>query len=339
MRVDLRSDTITKPSQEMKDFMLKAEVGDDVFGEDPSINALENKICKLFGTEGAMFTPTATMSNQIALKLLTNPLDEIICDRTSHIYNYEVGGYAFHSGCSIRYLEGDRGIITADAIAKNINAEDVHKTITKLVSLENTSNRGGGKIYPINEIENIRKVCDNNQLNLHLDGSRLFNALVETKENASVYGKLFDTITLCFSKGLGCAFGSVLTGKNMHLKKARRIRKVFGGGMRQAGIMAAGCIYALENNIDRLRQDHQLAKYIEQQLMMCNFVSDILPVETNIIIFKLHDNINDKSFIDHLAQNDIHAFAIGDNWVRFVTHLDISADMAEHTRTVLGKMN
>ena len=339
MRVDLRSDTITKPSQEMKEFMLKAEVGDDVFGEDPSINALENKICKLFGTEGAMFTPTATMSNQIALKLLTNPLDEIICDRTSHIYNYEVGGYAFHSGCSIRYLEGDRGIITADAIAKNINAEDVHKTITKLVSLENTSNRGGGKIYPINEIENIRKVCDNNQLNLHLDGSRLFNALVETKENASVYGKLFDTITLCFSKGLGCAFGSVLTGKNMHLKKARRIRKVFGGGMRQAGIMAAGCIYALENNIDRLRQDHQLAKYIEQQLMMCNFVSDILPVETNIIIFKLHDNINDKSFIDHLAQNDIHAFAIGDNWVRFVTHLDISADMAEHTRTVLGKMN
>ncbi len=339
MRVDLRSDTITKPSQEMKEFMLKAEVGDDVFGEDPSINALENKICKLFGTEGAMFTPTATMSNQIALKLLTNPLDEIICDRTSHIYNYEVGGYAFHSGCSIRYLEGDRGIITADAIAKNINAEDVHKTITKLVSLENTANRGGGKIYPINEIENIRKVCDNNQLNLHLDGSRLFNALVETKENASVYGKLFDTITLCFSKGLGCAFGSVLTGKNMHLKKARRIRKVFGGGMRQAGIMAAGCIYALENNIDRLRQDHQLAKYIEQQLMMCNFVSDILPVETNIIIFKLHDNINDKSFIDHLAQNDIHAFAIGDNWVRFVTHLDISADMAEHTRTVLGKMN
>ena len=339
MRVDLRSDTITKPSQEMKEFMLKAEVGDDVFGEDPSINALENKICKLFGTEGAMFTPTATMSNQIALKLLTNPLDEIICDRTSHIYNYEVGGYAFHSGCSIRYLEGDRGIITADAIAKNINAEDVHKTITKLVSLENTANRGGGKIYPINEIENIRKVCDNNQLNLHLDGSRLFNALVETKEEASVYGKLFDTITLCFSKGLGCAFGSVLTGKNMHLKKARRIRKVFGGGMRQAGIMAAGCIYALENNIDRLRQDHQLAKYIEQQLMMCNFVSDILPVETNIIIFKLHDNINDKSFIDHLAQNDIHAFAIGDNWVRFVTHLDISADMAEHTRTVLGKMN
>ena len=339
MRVDLRSDTITKPSQEMKEFMLKAEVGDDVFGEDPSINALENKICKLFGTEGAMFTPTATMSNQIALKLLTNPLDEIICDRTSHIYNYEVGGYAFHSGCSIRYLEGDRGIITADAIAKNINAEDVHKTITKLVSLENTANRGGGKIYPINEIENIKKVCDNNQLNLHLDGSRLFNALVETKENASVYGKLFDTITLCFSKGLGCAFGSVLTGKNMHLKKARRIRKVFGGGMRQAGIMAAGCIYALENNIDRLRQDHQLAKYIEQQLMMCNFVSDILPVETNIIIFKLHDNINDKSFIDHLAQNDIHAFAIGDNWVRFVTHLDISADMAEHTRTVLGKMN
>ena len=339
MRVDLRSDTFTKPSAEMKEYMLKAEVGDDVFGEDPTINELENKICKMFGTEAAMFTPTATMSNQIALKLLTNPLDEIICDRTAHIYNYEVGGYAFHSGCSIRYLEGERGIITADAISKNINPEDVHKTITKLVSLENTANRGGGKIYPTAEIENIKKVCDTNQLNLHLDGSRLFNALVETKEDASVYGKLFDTITLCFSKGLGCAFGSVLTGKNIHLKKARRIRKVFGGGMRQAGIMAAGCIFALENNIDRLRQDHQLAKYIEQQLMMCNFVSDILPVETNIIIFKLHDNINDGSFIEHLAQNNIHALAIGNNWVRFVTHLDISADMTEHTRTVLAKMN
>jgi len=339
MKVDLRSDTITKPSPEMRAFMLNAEVGDDVFGEDPTINELENKICKLFGTEAAMFTPTATMSNQIALKILTNPLDEIICDRTAHIYNYEVGGYAFHSGCSIRYLEGERGVFTADSVSKNINAEDVHKTITKLVSIENTSNRGGGKIFPLTEIENIKKVCDKNQLYLQLDGSRLFNALVETKENASVYGNLFDTITLCFSKGLGCAFGSVLTGKNIHLKKARRIRKVFGGGMRQAGIMAAGCIYALDNNIDRLRQDHQLAKYIEQQLMLCNFVSEILPVETNILIFKLHDNINDISFIEHLAQNDIHAFAIGDNWVRFVTHLDITADMAEHTRTVLAKMN
>ncbi len=339
MKVDLRSDTFTKPSPEMRAFMLNAEVGDDVFGEDPTINELENKICKLFGTEAAMFTPTATMSNQIALKILTNPLDEIICDRTAHIYNYEVGGYAFHSGCSIRYLEGERGVFTADSVSKNINAEDVHKTITKLVSIENTSNRGGGKIFPLTEIENIKKVCDKNQLYLQLDGSRLFNALVETKENASVYGNLFDTITLCFSKGLGCAFGSVLTGKNIHLKKARRIRKVFGGGMRQAGIMAAGCIYALDNNIDRLRQDHQLAKYIEQQLMLCNFVSEILPVETNILIFKLHDNINDISFIEHLAQNDIHAFAIGDNWVRFVTHLDITADMAEHTRTVLAKMN
>jgi len=263
--------------------------------------------------------------------------DHLRC--TAHIYNYEVGGYAFHSGCSIRYLEGERGVFTADSVSKNINAEDVHKTITKLVSIENTSNRGGGKIFPLTEIENIKKVCDKNQLYLQLDGSRLFNALVETKENASVYGNLFDTITLCFSKGLGCAFGSVLTGKNIHLKKARRIRKVFGGGMRQAGIMAAGCIYALDNNIDRLRQDHQLAKYIEQQLMLCNFVSEILPVETNILIFKLHDNINDISFIEHLAQNDIHAFAIGDNWVRFVTHLDITADMAEHTRTVLAKMN
>ncbi|MFI5170798.1 MAG: threonine aldolase family protein [Chitinophagales bacterium] len=339
MIIDLRSDTVTKPSQAMREYMMKAEVGDDVFGEDTSILDLENRIQKMFGTEAAMFTPTATMSNQIALKILTQPLDEIICDRYSHIYNYEVGGYAFNSGCSIRYLTGERGVFTSDDIIKNINPVDVHKTITKLVSLENTVNRGGGKIFPIVEMQKIKKTCDKYQLKLHLDGSRIFNAIVEEKQDPAVYGNIFDTITLCFSKGLGCPVGSVLTGKKEFLDKARRVRKVFGGGMRQGGIIAAACIYALENNIERLRSDHQMAKFIEQQLLQTNFISDILSVETNIIIFKLHDNINDISFIDHLAKQNILAFAIGDNWIRFVTHLDIKEEMTDKIASTLEKMN
>ena len=327
MKIDLRSDTVTQPTAAMRAFMLKAPVGDDVFGEDPSILELEQKICSLFGTDAAMFTPTATMSNQIAIKLLTQPLDEVICDRTSHIYSYEVGGFAFHSGCSVRYLFGERGVFTAADVAANINPDDVHKPITRMVNIENTVNRGGGKIFPLTEITSIHAVCKAQGLKMHLDGSRLFNAMVAAGTNAKDYGKLFDTITLCFSKGLGAPVGSVLTGKKEHLDKARRIRKVFGGGMRQAGIMAAGCIYALNHHIDRLAEDHLMARRIEQKVVSLAYVETILPVETNIIIFRLKQGINDTHFIDHLAQHDIHAFAIGDNWVRFVTHLDIHPEM------------
>ncbi len=327
MKIDLRSDTVTQPSADMRNYMREAPVGDDVFGEDPSILRLEEMICGLFGTEAAVFTPTATMSNQIAIKLLTRPLDEIICDRTAHIYNYEVGGFAFHSGCSVRYLQGTRGVFTAEDVERNINPADVHKPITRLVNIENTSNRGGGKIFPVEEIINIKKICDAQNLKMHLDGSRLFNALAEIRSTPKDFGILFDTITLCFSKGLGCPVGSVLTGKKEVLADARRIRKVFGGGMRQAGIMAAACIYALENNIERLREDHNHARQIETTLKGCGYVAEILPVETNIIIFRLADHINDTAFISALAKNNIHAFAIGDNWVRFVTHLDITAEM------------
>ena len=333
--IDLRSDTVTQPSAAMRSFIMQAKVGDDVFGEDPSINELEAKVCALFGTEAALFTPTATMSNQIALKILTHPLDEIICDRTSHIYNYEVGGYAFHSGCSIRYLTGDRGIFTAEDVLRNINPEDVHKPITRLVSLENTSNRGGGKIYPVDVIQSIKKVCDEHQLMLHLDGSRLMNAIVASGTSPKVYGELFDTITICFSKGLGCPMGSILTGKKVHLDKARRVRKVFGGGMRQAGIMAAACIYSLDNNVNRLEQDHQHAKTLGACLSNLSYVQDLLSVETNIVIFRLADEIVDNHFIQHLASHDIHAFAIGDTWVRFVTHLDVNTTQINEVVEVL----
>ncbi|MFZ1635130.1 MAG: GntG family PLP-dependent aldolase [Chitinophagales bacterium] len=333
--IDLRSDTVTKPTAAMRNYMMQAAVGDDVFGEDPSINALEAKICKLFGTEAALFTPTATMSNQIAIKILTQPLDEIICDRTAHIYSYEVGGYAFHSGCSIRYINGERGILTANDILNNINPEDVHKPITSLVCLENTANRGGGKIFPLHTMQSIHEVCKSNNLKLHLDGSRVMNALVASGDNAAEYGKLFDTITICFSKGLGCPMGSVLTGKKVYMDKARRVRKVFGGGMRQAGIMAAACIYGLDNHVDRLAEDHAHAKQIENTLLQLNYVNAILSVETNIVIFRLGETVNDTNFIQYLAKNDIHAFAIGDNWVRFVTHLDVNAEQIEQVNAAL----
>lgn len=333
--IDLRSDTVTKPTAAMRNYMMQASVGDDVFGEDPSINALEAKVCKLFGTEAALFTPTATMSNQIAIKILTQPLDEIICDRTAHIYSYEVGGYAFHSGCSIRYINGERGILTANDILNNINPEDVHKPITSLVCLENTANRGGGKIFPLHTMQSIQNVCTSNNLKLHLDGSRVMNALVASGDNAAEYGKLFDTITICFSKGLGCPMGSVLTGKKVYMDKARRVRKVFGGGMRQAGIMAAACIYGLDNHVERLAEDHAHAKQIENTLLQLSYINGILSVETNIVIFRLAENINDKDFIQYLTNNDIHAFAIGDNWVRFVTHLDVNAAQVEQVNTTL----
>lgn len=337
--IDLRSDTVTKPSVEMRAAMASAQVGDDVFMEDPSILELEQKICEMFGTEMALFTPTATMSNQIALKILTHPLDEIICDRTAHIYSYEVGGYAFHSGCSIRYVEGDRGVFSAIDVIKQINPDDVHKPITRVVSIENTVNRGGGRIYPIETIAEIAAVCREKGLSFHLDGSRLFNALVASGADAKQFGELFDTITLCFSKGLGCPAGSILTGKAIHLQKARRVRKVMGGGMRQAGVLAAAGLYALEHNISRLAEDHQRAAETGNALNKLSYVESVLPVETNIVIFRLRENISDEKFIQYLNHLGIKAFAIGDNWVRFVFHLDIISGMEEKIASALINFN
>lgn len=326
---------MTLPTPAMREVMAGAKVGDDVFGEDPSLLILEETICKMFGTEMAMFTPTATMSNQIAIKLLTHPMDEIICDRTAHIYNYEVGGFAFHSGCSIRYLNGERGVFTPDDVLQNINDIDVHKAVTRLVNIENTSNRGGGKVFPLQHIQDIRAVCDSKGLHMHMDGSRIFNAMIASGDIASDFGKNFDTITLCFSKGLGCPMGSVLTGKKEFMHQARRVRKVMGGGMRQAGIAGAACLYALENNIDRLIHDHVIAKKIGKTLSTLNYVEEVIPVETNIIIFRLKATVIDKDFITYLATNNVHAFAFGENCVRFVTHLDINEEMLPAINRVL----
>jgi len=318
--------------------MFHAKVGDDVFGEDPSINELEVLAAEMFEMEAAMFCPSGTMTNQIAIKCHTQPGDEVICDVSSHIYQYEGGGIAFNSGASVKLVYGDRGRITAQQVLQNINPDDVHKAHTSLVSLENTSNRGGGSCYELNEIREIRKVCDENNLQFHLDGARLFNALVEKNQTPKEFGQLFDSISICLSKSLGCPVGSLLLGKKDFIKKARRVRKVFGGGMRQAGYLAAAGIYALKNNIQRLRQDHGHAKQIAEALNKKDFVSEIMPVETNIIIFSLNQPWSSQKFVQKLSEFNILAHPISATQVRLVTHLDITAEMVEKTIDVINKL-
>lgn len=322
----------------MLEAMFNAKVGDDVFGEDPSINELESFAAEMFGMEASVFCPSGTMTNQIAIKCHTQPADEVICDVSSHIYQYEGGGIAFNSGASVKLLYGDRGRITAQQVLENINADDVHKAHTSLVSLENTSNRGGGSCYEMEEIKKIKKVCNENNLILHLDGARLFNALVEKKQTPKEYGQIFDSISVCLSKSLGCPVGSLLLGKREFIKKARRVRKVFGGGMRQAGYLAAAGIYALKNNVERLRQDHHHAKQIAEALRKKNFVSELLPVETNIIIFGVKQSWTAPRFVEKLKEFDILGHPVSPTQVRLVTHLDVTAGMVEKTIDVINKL-
>src|SRR5579871_2251562 len=286
MPIDLRSDTVTRPTPAMLEAMMHAPVGDDVFGEDPSINQLERMTAQLFGMEAALYCPTGTMSNQIAIKCHTRPGDEVICEKESHVYIYEGGGIAFNSGSQVRPIDGNRGQITAEQVSMAINPDDVHKARTSLVCLENTCNRGGGSTYDLAEIKKIRQVCTDNQLQLHLDGARLFNALIATGQSPLEYGKLFDSISVFLNKGMGCPIGSILIGSAGFIRQARRVRKVLGGGMRQAGFMAAAGIYALENHQERLAQDHAHAKQIAAVLQKKDFVVNIKPVETNIVIFE-----------------------------------------------------
>jgi threonine aldolase len=330
MAIDFRSDTVTRPTAPMLDFMQKAPLGDDVFGEDPSINDLENYAASLFRMESAIFCPSGTMTNQIAIKCHTQPGDEVICDLDSHIYQYEGGGIAFNSGCSVRLLPGNRGRINATQVEQAINADDIHKPVSRLVGLENTSNRGGGSCYDWEEIEKISAVCKDRGLILHLDGARLFNALEATGQTAEQYGQVFDSISICLSKGLGAPVGSLLLGNAAFIKKARRVRKVFGGGMRQAGMLAAGGQFALENHVSRLKTDHENARQIAQALVKKSFVSEVLPVETNIIIAEIGAPWTPASFVQKMKENGILLFAFSPTRIRMVLHLDISpADVAE----------
>jgi threonine aldolase len=336
--IDYRSDTVTKPSAAMLDAMHNAPVGDDVFGEDPTVNKLELTCANLFGMEAAVFCPSGTMTNQIAIKCHTQPGDEVICDMISHIYLYEGGGIAANSGASVRLVAGDRGRITAEQVLGAINPEDVHKPVSSLVSLENTSNRGGGSCYQFADIEAIKQVCVNNKLKLHLDGARLFNALVAKGESAAQYGRVFDSISICLSKGLGAPVGSVLLGTTPFIKKARRVRKLFGGGMRQAGFIAAAGIYALENNIERLSIDHQHAQMIKSVLSTKTFVGEILPVETNIIIFEVTGKYTAAQLAAILKEQGIFAIAISPLQIRMVVHLDIRPEDVQRTIEVLDQL-
>ncbi len=337
--IDLRSDTVTQPSSEMRAFMLAAPVGDDVFMEDPSVLELEAYAAQLFGKEAALFCSSGTQTNQIAINVHVQPGGEVICHEESHIYKYEGGGIAKNSGASVRLLKGDRGRITAASIEKWINpAHDVHFPLTQLVSLEDTANRGGGAIYDLAELQNIRELCTKLGLPLHLDGARVFNALIENGMEAAQYGQFFDSISVCLSKGLGAPVGSVLLGSKSFIERARRVRKVMGGGMRQAGIIAAGGLYALKNNRSRIAEDHRHAKALELALQKCSYIKEVVPVQTNIVVGILKDESARDHLIAQLAENKIRCMAFGPGMIRMVTHLDASEKDIDYCVNILEKM-
>ncbi|OUV55107.1 MAG: threonine aldolase [Flavobacteriales bacterium TMED113] len=324
MIIDLRSDTITIPNKGMLNAMMSANVGDDVWEEDFTVKDLEKKIASIFGMEAGLFCPSGTMTNQIAIRVHTKLGDELVCDKLSHIYNYEGGGIASNSGVSTRLLDGENGILSLDQIKSSTNPDDPHFPRTKLVCLENTVNKGGGVCYSMDSIIDISNFCRNNNLFFHLDGARIFNALVKTSQKPIDYGKNFDSISICLSKGLGAPVGSVLLGSEDFIYESKRVRKSFGGGMRQAGYLAAAGIYALDNNVNRLKEDHDRAKIIYEKLCNCNYVTSILPCETNIVIFEI-SNIYMRSFCDHLDMNGIKYSLLGSK-IRFVTHLNFTDD-------------
>lgn len=338
MEINLISDTVTTPTKGMLAAMMSAKVGDDVFKEDATVNALEEKTAALFGMEAALFFPSGTMANQTAIKVHTQPGEQLICDHYAHIFNYEGGGVSFNSGVSCKLIAGHRGMITAKQVKATINPPDFyHSPLTTLVCLENTTNKGGGAIWDINEMKAIKEVCTSNGLIFHLDGARIWNALAVTGEDPKLYGNLFDSISVCLSKGLGCPVGSVLLGSKDFIAKALRVRKVFGGGMRQAGFLAAAGIYALDHHRERLKEDHKKAKEIEAILSKKDFISSVSPVDTNIIIFELKESVLDaQAFMDKMNENNIRLISMGSGKLRLVTHLNYTDEMHSRLLSILN---
>ncbi|HRG07430.1 MAG TPA: GntG family PLP-dependent aldolase [Cyclobacteriaceae bacterium] len=339
MIVDLRSDTVTKPTPAMHQAMMQAEVGDDVFGEDPSVINLEKKCAALLGMDAAVFCPSGTMTNQIGIKINTQPYDEVICYKGSHIYKYEGGGVAGNSLASVRLLDGDRGRISVSEIEQNINnINDAHLPITSVVSLENTVVREAGSYYTLDQIKTISEFARSKNLKMHLDGARLFNALVETRDNAVEYGKYFDTISICLSKGLGAPVGSVLVCKKELEPKARRMRKAFGGGMRQAGFLAAAASYALDQHVVRLKEDHARARVLGKTLANLSWVKSVMPVDTNIVIFSVANTTTPEKVLAQLNEHQIKALKFGAQEIRLVTHSDFTDKMLDKAVEVLTKI-
>ncbi|NND52216.1 MAG: threonine aldolase [Flavobacteriaceae bacterium] len=336
MRIDLRSDTVTKPSPGMIKAMMTASVGDDVYKEDPTVNALEDRVADMFGKSKALFFPSGSMANQAAIKLHTNPGDQLICDKYAHVYNYEGGGASFNSGVSCKLLEGHRGMFTADQVLAAINPPDFyHSPLTRLVAVENTTNKGGGACWDFFEIKKIGELCQSNNLGYHLDGARIWNALIAKDETANQYGHMFDSISVCFSKGLGSPVGSILIGDDDFMKDAIRIRKILGGGMRQVGYLAAAANFALDHNLERLKDDHEKAKEIGILLSDLPFIKTVEAVETNIVIFELNASVSEIDFMTALQNSNIHAIGMGGGKLRMVTHLDYTDAMHDHLLKVL----
>jgi threonine aldolase len=339
MEINLVSDTVTRPGHEMLQQMFRAKVGDDVYKQDPTVNELEETVAGLFGMEAALFFPSGTMANQTAIKLHTNPGDELICDKWAHVFNYEGGGVAVNSGVSSRLLDGDRGMITAAQVAEAVNPPDFyHSPLSSLVCIENTTNKGGGACYDLQTLREIRDVCKANNLKYHLDGARLWNALVAKRQHPKQFGELFDTISVCLSKGLGAPVGSLLVGSHEHVRKALRIRKIFGGGMRQAGYLAAAGLYALQNNVGRLEEDHRRAKQLATLLQQLPWIEKIEPVETNILIFSMKPQFSEAVLMDKLKQKNIFISSLGRGKLRIVTHLDYKEVMHNYVMETFGKL-
>lgn len=334
--VELRSDTFTKPTEAMLKAMFEARVGDDVFGEDATVNELESFAANIFGMEAAVFCPSGTMTNQIAINVHTKPGEEVICEQGAHVYFYEAGGIARLSGCQARTIVGDRGQIYPEQIIPLINPEDVHRARTRLVCLENTCNRGGGATYSMQNMQNIRKLCDEQGLKLHLDGARIFNAIVANNENPKDYGKAFHSISVCLSKGLGAPVGSLLLGDKGFIHEARRARKAFGGGMRQAGYLAAAGLYALQNHVERLKDDHAQAKLLANALEKAGWVKSVMPVETNIVIFEVAGEKSALQWVEDLKLKGVRTAATSASTIRMVTHLGIVDEDMNRVVQVIG---
>ena len=340
MEINLISDTVTKPSHEMLQHMFRAKVGDDVYKQDPTVNELEEAVADLFGREAALFFPSGTMANQTAIKLHTNPGDQVICDKWAHIFHYEGGGASFNSGVSCSLVDGHRGMITAQQVVDAVNPPDFyHSPLTKLVSIENTTNKGGGACYEIDSLKQIKEACKQHNLKYHLDGARLWNALVAKRQHPKQFGELFDTISVCLSKGLGAPVGSLLIGDKETMNMALRIRKILGGGMRQAGYLAAAGLYALQHNVGRLENDHKRAKELGEVLRQRPWVEKVEPVETNILIFSLQPGYSETALMEKLKQKNIAISSMGKGKLRIVTHLDYKEVMHHYVVETLGKLS
>jgi threonine aldolase len=333
--IELRSDTFTKPSAEMLQAIMQAKVGDDVFEEDETTNQLEAMCAQLFGYDKALFCTSGTMANQIAIAVHCQAGDEVICDAMSHIYVYEGGGIMANARASVNMLAGNCGRLSAAQIEEAIKPDNVHFPISKIVSLENTMNKGGGACYDILEIEKIKKVCLANNMQLHLDGARLYNAIVATNTTPAQHGAIFDSITVCFSKGLGTPMGTILLGSQKFIHAARRLRKRFGGGWRQSGYMAAACIYALQYNINRLADDHNRAQQLGAILQKNKMVKNIVPIETNLVFVEFDTNILAADVVKKWEAQGLKCMSLNKHSIRLVTHLDFTDDDLTRSEKIL----